>query len=197
LGVCFLILFPSGAVTMRFLRRYFRYSATFHMTIQLISLALTLIGTGLGVWLTPNGGRSTQTRTSTFIRQLMLDDILGLFLASFLVCQALLGYYHHYRFVNDRPSDRRWFTYLHIVGGIILIIMGIYNGPSGLTLARVPTKYVSLWWAFGTILPLFYFIAWIVKCCMANSRTRNSISGDVAIADSRPCDPQELRPVEK
>jgi hypothetical protein len=58
---------------------------------------------------------------------------------SLLVLQGFLGYYHHYRYEKDKPAERRWITYLHIVGGLILVFLGLLNCGSGLTMARVPS----------------------------------------------------------
>lgn len=189
MGVAFVILFPLGALTIRFWSKYFRHPATVHSYIQLTALAITIVGTGLGIWLTPNAGRSTESRIAFFVRILIADDLLGLVVVSALVLQALLGYYHHYRYVRDKPTERRWFTYLHIASGFLLVVTGIFNGPSGLTMARVPTKYVNLWWAFSGILPICYIIASTVKCCVATNRedrATQGATGDAAVESSQP-----------
>jgi hypothetical protein len=124
----------------------------------------------------------------------MADDLVGLVVVSILVLQALLGSYHHYRYVRDKPTKRRWFTYLHIASGFILIVAGIFNGASGLTMARVSSKYVNLWWAFSSILPVCYIVASTVKCCVATNREDTAaqrVTGDAAVESSQ-TEPQEL-----
>ena len=93
----------------------------------------------------------------------MADNVVGLLVMSALVFQAALGYYQHYRFVRDRPSTRRWFNYVHIWAGILLIVTGIFNGASGLTLAHVNEVYVKVWWRISAIIPVLYAIAYISK----------------------------------
>ena len=89
---------------------------------------------------------------------------------SALVLQALLGYYQHYRFLRDKPPTRPWFNYVHIVCGTILVVMGIFNCPSGLTLARVSDKYVNVWWGVSSVLVISYAVACISKTFLAKRR---------------------------
>lgn len=104
---------------------------------------------------------------------LIVDDVLGLLVVSLLVLQAILGYYHHYRYVKDRPSERRWFTYAHITGGLILTFIGILNGGSGLTMARVSTKFVTLWWVLCAVVPVIYGLLCVIKIIIMRRRSVN------------------------
>lgn len=118
-----------------------------------------------------------------FVANLTRDNVLGLVIVPALVCQAFLGYYHHYRFIKDRPLKRRWFTYFHIWSGIILIFLGILNCGSGLDISHVAYKYVQVWWAFCAILPLSYGAAAVLKCYLdrrKHSREMQAIPEELA-----------------
>src|SRR5579871_1355071 len=91
---------------------------------------------------------------------------------SLLVLQGFLGYYHHYRYEKDKPTERRWFTYLHIVGGLILVFLGLLNCGSGLTMARVPSVYVTVAWALSGILAVLYIVAVVVQSLLKQRRAR-------------------------
>ena len=113
--------------------------------------------------------------------------------------QVLLGYYQHYRYLQDKPDERRWFTYLHMIGGFFLVTCGIFNGGGGLSMARVPSVYVSLWWAFSGILPVCYIIACTVQCCIARSRNDEAPQGTPAepvVVDPHQSQPQELQSID-
>ena len=80
------------------------------MNVQLFGAAISLIGLGLGVKVIP-GGESTEICSFPPTTFLSLDNVLGLIVIPALVLQALLGCYHHIRYVHDRPVERRWFTF--------------------------------------------------------------------------------------
>ena len=133
------------------------------------------------------------------IKILKVDDLIGLFVVSALVLQMLLGYYHHYRYVRDKPTERRWFTYVHMTSGFLLVTCGIFNGGGGLTLAQVPSVYVSLWWAFSSILPICYLVVCIGQCCIARSRNGGASQGtpaDSVAVDPHQSEPQELQSID-
>ena len=114
---------------------------------------------------------------------LTVDNVVGLLVMSALVFQAALGYYQHYFFLRDPPSTRRWFNYVHIWAGILLIVTGMFNGGSGLTLARVSEIYVNIWWSFSAILLLAYAIACFLKTFLAKRRGPQTVN--VPLADSQ------------
>ena len=173
---------------IRFLSRFFKNATTLHMAIQFTGLVITIAGTGLGIWLTP-GRESTELRiypTPAIVLN-VLDNVIGLLVMPVLVCQFFLGYYQHYRFIRDRPEKRRWFTYLHISVGFICFLLGIFNCPSGLTLARVDGKYVTLWWALSSVLVVSYVIACIVGAVLANHRRcREATHGEMVRTNPQP-----------
>jgi hypothetical protein len=79
-----------------------------------------------------------------------------------VVLQLLLGYYHHRRFLVDRPSFRRWFTHAHLWLGRLVILLGLANGGCGLLLAPVATKYAIIWWAVCGGLAVIYGVFSII-----------------------------------
>ena len=84
------------------------------------------------------------------------DQIFGITIISFLAVQLGFGYYHHKRYIQDSPTYRRWFTYVHLWLGRILILCGLANAGCGLKLAFVDNKYVIAWWATCGALALIY-----------------------------------------
>jgi hypothetical protein len=111
------------------------------------------------------------------------DQIFGITIISFLAVQLAFGYYHHKRYIQDSPTYRRWFTYVHIWLGRILIICGLANAGCGLKLAFVDNKYVIAWWvtcgALAVIYALVSIFAWWTGDRKSVEGSGRSSPGDV------------------
>jgi hypothetical protein len=59
---------------------------------------------------------------------------IGLILFLGLMIQGGLGWYHHKRYVEDKPTNRRWFTHLHLWFGRVLLFLGLINMGLGMQL---------------------------------------------------------------
>jgi hypothetical protein len=71
---------------------------------------------------------------------------LGLFLFLGLMIQGGLGYYHHRRFIADKPASRRWFTKVHLWFGRLLIFLALINMGLGMQLYGDPAGAQAGWY---------------------------------------------------
>ena len=161
MGLSFVILFPLGAIIIRFLAPYLPAPTRIHYITQITSVLVVLTAMGLGVYLSM-GDQFNHFRTSLPYAILTSDQIFGIVIVGLVVLQLLLGYYHHHRFLVDRPSSRRWFTHAHLWLGRLVILLGLANGGCGLLLAPVATKYAIIWWAVCGGLAVIYCVISIV-----------------------------------
>lgn len=90
-----------------------------------------------------------------------------------VIIQAAFGWYHHRRFVQDKPSGRRWFTHVHLWLGRILILCGLANCGFGLPLSDVQFKWAVIWWICCGILALLYVVAYIILVLIHGRETAN------------------------
>ena len=103
------------------------------------------------------------------------DQVFGIVIIGLIAIQLLLGYYHHRRFLLDRPSSRRWFTHAHLWLGRLIILLGLANGGCGLLLANVATKYAIIWWAVcGALAVIYGVISLVVAFSARTFRTKRT-----------------------
>jgi hypothetical protein len=93
---------------------------------------------------------------------LQIDQIFGISIIGLIFVQLGFGYYHHRRFLKDRPQSRRWFTYVHLWLGRTIIVCGLANCGCGLLLALVSWKYVIIWWSVCGALAILYAVVSLV-----------------------------------
>ena len=86
----------------------------------------------------------------------MADDGFGLAVILCCLLQGVVGWYHHRRYVRDKPSHRRWFTHLHIWLGRVVIIGGLINCGFGFPLANVKMEWAIVWWGISGVVILLY-----------------------------------------
>ena len=59
---------------------------------------------------------------------------IGLLLFLGLGIQGGLGWYHHKRYEEDKPTERRWFTHAHLWLGRFLLFFALINIGLGIQL---------------------------------------------------------------
>jgi hypothetical protein len=84
---------------------------------------------------------------------------VGLFLIAML--QGPLGWFHHRRYVRDKPERRRWYTHVHIWLGRILIFFALINIGLGLQLYGEGAAILAVWYIFTIVgVGLYAFFCW-------------------------------------
>jgi len=128
------------------------------------------------------------------------DQIFGITIICLLAVQLGFGYYHHRRFVKDSPTYRRWFTYVHLWLGRLLIVLGLANAGCGLKLAFVQSKYVIAWWATCGFLAIVYALvslfAWYTRDRKFEGSGRWSPGGEIPGAGNYNFENPRLRKAE-
>jgi hypothetical protein len=89
--------------------------------------------------------------------KLMIDNIFGITIVIAVVIQAVFGWYHHMRYVRDKPTRRRWFTHVHLWLGRVVIIAGLLNCGFGVVRAGHPWQWAFIWWIASGVLVMLYF----------------------------------------
>jgi hypothetical protein len=159
MGLAFVILFPLGAIIIRFLAAWLPVPTKLHWITQIFTFIIVLVAMGLGIYLS-EGENFYCFRTPFSSIPLTIDQVFGVVIVGLLFLQAGLGSYHHRRFVIDKPSSRRWFTHAHLWLGRTTIIFGLVNSGFGLRLAYVDWKYCIIWWIVCGVLVLAYIVVY-------------------------------------
>lgn len=120
MSVTFVLLFPMGALSLRFART--KIPVKVHACWQIVAFMIALIGMGLGIWL------GLRVRYLDY-----LHSILGFAVLGCLVVQALLGALGHAKF--KRLGKRSWWGVSHTWWGRGVIALALVNGGLGLLLA--------------------------------------------------------------
>ena len=124
---------------------------------------------------------------STHVKSNLLDHFFGAAIIGMAIVQAFFGWYHHNRYVRDKPSKRRWFTHVHLWLGRVTILSGLANCGFGIIAAGEPTKYAFIFWIGSGILATLYFGAYIIHAFIQRRR------GGVKYSPATP-GPYELDP---
>ncbi|CAN9278649.1 unnamed protein product [Alternaria sp. RS040] len=114
--VAFLVIFPLGAVLLRFLE-----SVKIHGIVQGVGVITAVVGVGLGIYLSTMYNHSKDFTSG--------HQVFGLILFALLFLQWGLGLYHHLRFRKyQRPTI---YGYIHLIAGPAIVLGGIINGFIG------------------------------------------------------------------
>lgn len=122
MSLAFILIFPSGALLMRLLRRK---GVLIHAGVQMFGLLLVIIGLGTGVYVSRQYSRSRNFATG--------HQALGLFIFAALFVQAGLGLLQHRIF--RRTKQETMFGIVHRFLGPLAIVLALVNGGLGLDLA--------------------------------------------------------------
>ena len=131
MSLAFILIFPSGALLMRLLRRK---GVVFHAGVQMFGLLLVIIGLGTGVYVSRQYNRSQNFATG--------HQALGLFIFAALFVQAGLGLLQHRIF--RRTKQETMFGIVHRFLGPLAIVLALVNGGLGLDLAGMLILSCSL-----------------------------------------------------
>jgi len=77
-----------------------------------------------------------------------------------LICQGLIGFYHHRRFKEDKPTSRRWFTHVHLWLGRTLLFLALINIGLGIQLYGNGAGAQAGWYLFTIALVAGYAFAY-------------------------------------
>ncbi|KAF3926798.1 hypothetical protein ABW20_dc0100465 [Dactylellina cionopaga] len=132
MSVTFVVLFPLGGIIIRLLRHTIRQAVYVHITLQVLSLSLSIVGLATGVM-------ASATLQSHFLYS---HQFIGCVVMVLLFLQVILGASHHIMF--KMKGKRTWLSYCHIWLGRSAIIIGIVNGGLGLPIAdaTLPPKAI-------------------------------------------------------
>jgi len=175
MAIIWVILFPLGAIIIRFLQNKMSNAVGKHRLVQISTLVLLLVAGGIGIYL----ARGHQFTLFRILRlsslKLIEDHFFGIGIIAAAIIQACFGGYHHYRFVRDRPTHRRWFTHVHLWLGRTVILCGLANCGFGLIVAGRPTSSAIIWWICSGALAGLYFFFYV--CVAIVRRRREKWSG--------------------
>ncbi|KAL5113498.1 hypothetical protein ACEQ8H_008634 [Pleosporales sp. CAS-2024a] len=139
--VAFLVIFPLGAVLLRYLE-----SVRAHYMTQSLGLVFAVAGTGLGIYLGTMYNKSKNMSSG--------HQVFGLILCGLLLVQWLGGLLHHLRFRKyKRPT---MMGKAHLFLGPTVVLGGIINAFIGLDLAG-NGKY-NKWYGIAVAIILFAVI---------------------------------------
>ncbi|MCJ1285565.1 hypothetical protein MMC26_004906, partial [Xylographa opegraphella] len=125
MSLAFLIFFPFGALTVRFLS--VKATVWIHASLQLFAYAFAIAGMGIGVWLSVTEQELNVTH-----------PIIGLTVISGLFLQPFLGLIHH--FIYRKTQRKTLWAHAHVWWGRALLILGAINGGLGLQLSGNTVK---------------------------------------------------------
>jgi hypothetical protein len=169
MGLSFVIFFPLGAIIIRFLSNILPVPTMMHYITQLSAFLLVLAATVLGIYL------------SIGEQFMYFHQFFGIIIVILLVFQGMLGWYHHHRFVRDKPSSRRWFTHAHLWLGRVLIVFGLANCGFGLILANVARMYAYIWWAVcGGLVIVYAAVSILRNMSFANRHGKGEAYGNAS-----------------
>jgi hypothetical protein len=148
MGLAWVGSLPAGAIIIRFLNERIPNPVVIHQLLQLGSFFFVFIAFWIGVG-------ASKGQHYQFAHQW-----LGTLLFLAMICQAAVGFYHHRRFKEDKPSSRRWFTHLHIWLGRSLIFLALINIGLGIQLYGDGPGALAGWYLFNIALVAGYAFAY-------------------------------------
>lgn len=122
MSLAFILVFPTGALVMRLLRRF---GVFYHAGLQVIGIAIVIVGFAAGVYVSRQYIRSRNFGSG--------HQILGLLIFAALFVQAVLGLVQHRIF--RRTKQITPMGVVHRFLGPAVIVLGLVNGGLGLDFA--------------------------------------------------------------
>jgi len=166
MSLAFLIFFPFGALTIRFLS--VKGTVWIHAASQLFAYALAIAGMGIGVWLAVTEQELNLTH-----------PIIGLTVLSGLLLQPILGLIHH--FIYRKTQRRTVWAHAHIWWGRALMVLGAVNGGLGLQLSANTVNGEIAYGVIAGVVFLIYVavvtISWLRSNGKGGSETGEKLTG--------------------
>ena len=86
---------------------------------------------------------------------------IGLLLFLGLGIQAGLGWYHHKRYEEDKPTERRWFTHAHLWFGRFILFLALINIGLGIQLYGDGAGAQAVWYLLTiAVVATYAFFYW-------------------------------------
>ncbi|KAI0386011.1 hypothetical protein F5Y04DRAFT_161571 [Hypomontagnella monticulosa] len=175
--VCFVILFPVGAIMVRTIPS--RHTWLIHGITQAVAFVLYVAAVGLGIRLIqiikipPNGSSLLEMASSN------AHPIIGIVVLVIMFFLIPLGYVHHLKFKSLKR--RTIWSYIHLWFGRISITLGIINGGLGLRLAGASDSIIIAYSVVGGIA----WLLWVVTAIMGEMQRRKKTVGHSHGAETR------------
>lgn len=159
MSICFVVLLPLFAITL-YLVPSSKTVSRIHGPLQLISLALVIIGLGLGVYVFDNLTAAVDP----------VHHVVGYVVVGYLVLvQPALGILQHGYFKRHGESSGYGVTHRWLGRGFLAL--GIVDGALGLQVAQAKTGYVMLYGVVTAVVAVFYIAVVLVKVFIRRRRT--------------------------
>jgi hypothetical protein len=123
--LAFVIVFPLGGLLLRMLD-----SVRWHAICQFIALVITLVGSGIGLYISFGYNRSRNVNSA--------HQIIGIFIFLLVIVQFALGFVHHR--IYKRQQRSTILGKVHLWLGPLVIVLGLINAPLGFNLACEYTR---------------------------------------------------------
>ena len=160
MGIAWVGLLPAGAIIIRFLGSKVKNPVLVHQILQLASMGFVFIAFFVGVG-TSSSFIAFTIGASTGQQFKFGHQWLGGLVCFGLLIQAALGWYHHKRYVQDKPTSRRWFTHVHLWLGRFLLFFALITIGLGIQLYGDGAAAQAMWYIFTIIFVAAYgFFYW-------------------------------------
>ncbi|EHA54359.1 hypothetical protein MCOR27_001515 [Pyricularia oryzae] len=175
MAVLFVLMFPIASMLMPILGRW-----KAHGGFQMFNWVFMWIGFGLGI-------------KAAMERRMLLTNthtVLGTVVCCLLFIQPALGYAHHRHYVKHQR--RGAISYVHIIYGQMLMLLGLINGGLGLELAGVSNPIIVAYAIVSAFVFVVYAIVKVFLMYKARRAANNSAPKEVASPPSY--EGQQARP---
>ncbi|TLS27786.1 hypothetical protein PpBr36_00761 [Pyricularia pennisetigena] len=163
MALLFVLMFPLASMLMPLLGKW-----KVHGGFQMFNWVFMWIGFGLGIKAAMER-RMLMTNTHT---------VLGTVVCCLLLIQPALGYAHHRHYVKHQR--RGAISYLHIIYGQMLMLLGLINGGLGLELVGVSNPIIVAYAIVSAFVFVVYAIVKIFLIYKARSAVKNSAPKEAA-----------------
>ncbi|KAF2015328.1 hypothetical protein BU24DRAFT_480128 [Aaosphaeria arxii CBS 175.79] len=140
--------FPLGVLLLRLLK--VKNTVLWHAIWQGIGLVLLLVGFGLGSWLSSKTNHNGDTHI-----------ILGIVISVLFLFMPAIGWFHHRHFSARGNTDYK--RHIHVWGGRVLLLLGVINGGTGLSLSKAPTSGMIAYGILTAVVGIGYGYIWFRK----------------------------------
>ncbi|KAG9948381.1 CBD9-like protein, partial [Aureobasidium melanogenum] len=140
--LAFVIVFPLGALLLRFV------SVRVHYMVQLAATILVIVGLGTGIYISMEYNRTKNYNTA--------HQIIGLIVFAGVAIQLILGTVHHVIFKRTRRSTK--LGKIHLYLGPAILVLGIVNAPLG-TVVGQRSQYNIPYAVVVAVLAVLFFAA--------------------------------------